>query len=178
MRRRGGAVALDHGLVAEDRERRIGGGAGQRIAGVAVGMQERVELRVLVVERVVDGVGGQHHGQRQVAAGEALGQAQVVRPDAGLLAGEHRAGAPEADGDLVGDEMHAVTVAGFAQQFEVHRVVHAHAAGALHQRLDDDRRDVVVILREGGFHVREHAACVLGGASRRARAGRHRARAP
>ena len=78
-------------------------------------MEKGVQLAVFVVERVVDRVGGEHHGQRQVAAGESLRQAQIVRADAGLLAGEHRAGAPEADGDFVGDEVHLVLVAGLAQ---------------------------------------------------------------
>ena len=54
-----------------------------------------------------------------------------------LFAGEQRAGATEAHRDLVGDQVHAELVAGLAQQFEVQRVVHAHVAGALHQRFDD-----------------------------------------
>ena len=113
--RRGRAIAFEHGLVAENGERGIRRGAGQRIAGVAVGMQEGVEPGVFVVEGVVDPVGGEHHGQWQIAAGETLREAQVIRPDRGLLAGEHRAGAPEAHGDFVGDEMHLVPVAGVAQ---------------------------------------------------------------
>ena len=42
--RRRGAIAFDHGLIAENGERGVGGGAGQRIAGVAVRMEKRVEL--------------------------------------------------------------------------------------------------------------------------------------
>ena len=104
--RGGGAIAFQHRLVAKYRQRGVRGGAGQRIAGVAVGMQKRVQLAVLIVERVVDRIGGEHHGQRQVAAGESFRQAQIVRPDAGLLAGEHRAGAAEPHRDLIGDEMY------------------------------------------------------------------------
>ncbi|MCY1417181.1 hypothetical protein D9M71_327080 [compost metagenome] len=54
------------------------------------------------------------------------------------------------------DQVHAVAVAGLAQQLEVHRVVHAHAAGALDQRLDDHRGDLLVMLLQGAFHVLEH----------------------
>ena len=166
---RGFAIALEHRLLAEYRQRGVRRGAGQRIARVAVRMQEGIELHVFVVEGVVHGFRGQHHGQRQVAAGEPLGQAQVVGPDAGLLAGEHRAGAPESHRDLVGDEMHAVPVAGLAQQREVQRVVHAHAAGALHQRLDDHRGHLVVVSRQRRLHVREHVLARAAPRSRRLR---------
>ena len=77
-----------------------------------------------------------------------------------LLAGEQRAGAPEADRDLIGDQVHAVAVAGLAQQREVDRVVHAHAARALHQRLDDHRAGLVRVPRERRLHVGELRAAV------------------
>ncbi len=69
--------------------------AGQRITGVGVRMQEAAR-DVVVVEGLVNLVRGQHHRQRQVAAGDAFGQAEKVGRDAGLLAGEQRSGAPEA----------------------------------------------------------------------------------
>ena len=78
----------------------------------------------------------------------------------GLLAGEQRAGAAEADRDLVGDQEHAVAVAGLAQQRQVNRVVHAHAAGALHERLDDHRADLVRVPGERRLHRGEHPAAV------------------
>ena len=77
---------------------------------------------------------------------------------------------PKPDGDLIGDQVHAVAVAGLAQQLEVDRVVHAHAGRALHQRLDDHRRDLVGVPGEGCLHVRELCAAVLCPAHARARA--------
>ena len=151
-----------HVVFLEDRQRCQRRRAGERIAGVAVRMQERIELYVVVVERLVDRVGRHDHGQRQVAAGQSFRQAQEIRADAGLLAREHRAGAAEADGDFVGDQVHAVPVAGLAQQLEIHRVVHAHAARALHQRLDDHGGNFVRMARQGCFHGRELAPRVLG----------------
>ena len=82
----------------------------------------------------------QRRRERQVAAGERLAEAQDVGGDARVLAGEQRAGAAEAGGDLVGDEQHAVRVAQLAQEAQERRVVEAHAARALDDRLDDDRR--------------------------------------
>jgi hypothetical protein len=73
-------------------------------------MQEGAFARI-VEEAVVDGLGGQHRRQRQGAAGQSLGQAQQVGGDAGLFGREHRAGAAEADRDLVGDQEHAELVA-------------------------------------------------------------------
>ena len=110
-------------------------------------MQEGAAAAVLGVEGLVDALRGEHSRQRQGAGGEALGQAQEVGRDAvhrairvaGLLAREQRAGTAEAHGDLIGDEVHGVLVAQRAQAAEVARVVHAHAAGALHQRFQDHR---------------------------------------
>ncbi len=116
------AVAFEHGLVAEDRQRRQRRAAGERIAGVAVRMQERFSTCILGIERGVDRGGGQHRRQRQEAAGQAFRQAQEVRRDAGLLAGEQRAGAAEADRDLVGDQMHVEFVAERAQAGQIRRV--------------------------------------------------------
>ena len=85
--------------------------------------------------------------------------------DAGLLAGEQRAGAAEADRDFVGDQVHAVPVAGFAQQLQIERVVHAHAGRALHQRFDDHGADLVRVLRQQLAPSPRNArrASVLGG---------------
>jgi hypothetical protein len=47
--------------------------------------------------------------------------------------------------------VHAVAIAGLAQQPQVHRVVHPHVAGALHQRLDDDSREFVGVLGQTLF---------------------------
>ena len=75
------AVGGDHVVVAEDVEHRERGAAGERVAGVRVRVQEAARS-VVVVERGVDRVGGEHARQRQVAAGDALRQAQEVRRDA------------------------------------------------------------------------------------------------
>ena len=131
-------VRDDHVVVAEDVEDRERRPARERVAGVAVGVQEAAG-DVVVVERGVHVVGGQHAGEGKVAAGDALRQQQEVGRDPGLLAGEERAGATEAGHDLVGDQVHAVARAQFAGANEVVRVVHRHAGRALHQRLDDQR---------------------------------------
>ncbi len=45
--------------------------------------------------------------------------------------------------------------AGLAQQLQVNRVIHAHAAGALHQRLDDYRCRLMRVLGQRLFHQPE-----------------------
>ena len=126
----------------------------------------------VVVERFVDGVARQHDRERQVAAGNALRQAQEVRRDAGLLVGEERAGAPEAGHDLVGDEVHLVAVAQRARAAQVLGVVHRHAGRALHQRLDDQRRGFAVVPLEMPLQVLRaaHGVVARGLALLRARA--------
>ena len=61
--------------------------ASQRIARIGMGMQKTARDGV-VIERGVHGIGGQHDRQWQIAAGQALGQAEKIRTDAGLLVGE------------------------------------------------------------------------------------------
>jgi hypothetical protein len=73
--------------------------------------------------------------------------------------------------------VHAILVAGRAQQLQIDRIVHAHAAGALHERLDDDGRYVGMMFRERRLHLREHATCMIGFAhARLARIGVGRGR--
>ncbi|MCY1442119.1 hypothetical protein D9M71_584680 [compost metagenome] len=155
---RQGLVVLDDVVFFENVQGRQGRRARQRVAGVAVGVQEGAQGRVVVVEGAVDLVCGHARRQRQIAAGQGLGQAQEVRADTGLFTGEHRPGAAETDGDFVVDQVHAVAVAGFAQQPEVHRMVHAHATGALDQRLDNHGCDAVMVLGQGLLHRSEHIA--------------------
>ncbi len=124
-------------------------------------VQEGAHALVVVVERLIDGVVGHAHGHWQIAAGQRLGQAEKVRGDIGLFTGEQAAGASEADCDFVVDQVHSVAVAGLAQQLEVDRVIHAHAAGALDQRLDDNRGNLLVLLGQGLFHVGEHLPAVF-----------------
>ena len=72
-----------------------------------------------------------------------------------MLAGEHRAGAAEADGDFVGDQQHVVLPRQLAHAPQVAGRMHEHAGGRLHQRLDDQRGDLVVLL---GQHPLDAAA--------------------
>ena len=55
----------------------------------------------------------------------------------GLLAGEHRAGAAEAGENLIEDQQRAAAIRHRAQALQRGGIVEAHAARALHQRLDD-----------------------------------------
>ena len=146
-RTRGRAVARQDVVVAEDGQRRQRGGAGQRIAGVAVRMQEGAFARI-VQEAVVDRLRGQHRRQRHETTGQALRQAQQVRHHPALLAGEQRAGTAETHRDLVGDQERAAGVAELAHAGQVVRMMHAHATGALHARLDDHRADLAGVTVE------------------------------
>ena len=138
-------------------------------------MEEGALLLGGAEEALVDALGRQRRRQRHVAAGEALGEAEQVRRDALLLAGEHRPGAAEAGRDLVADQQHAVAVAELAHRAQVARRVDDHPGGALHQRLDDHRGDLLLVHGEDARQVGRVAglgACGL----RRAAGGRWRGR--
>ena len=100
-------------------------------------MQETAR-RGVAVERGVDLVGRQHGRQRQVAARDALGQADEIGADGGLLNGEHGAGAAETHGNLIGNQVHSIFRAQFPGPLEIDRVIHRHPCRALHQRFDDE----------------------------------------
>ena len=87
--------------------------------------------------------------------------------DALVLAREHRPGAAEAGRDLVEDQVDVVA-AGTARRRlrEEARRVHEHAGGALDQRLDDERGDLVGASLELVRDPRERGAAVGAGGRR------------
>ena len=134
-----GLQTFDHPVVLEDVQTRQRRGAAERIAGVGVPVEERLEFVVRPKKSGKYLVGRERGGQRQIPAGEALGYAEDVRADAGVLAGEHLAGTAEPGRHFVADQQDAVLLRQRAQGLEVFHGVIPHARGALHQRLDDDR---------------------------------------
>ena len=116
-------------------------------------------------------VAREHRGQAQHAAGQGLADAHQVRRDARALAGELRAGAAEAGGDLVGDQRHAALGAGGRGMREEGRLVDVEAAGALQHRLEDHAGQFRAVRVEVGVEA------VAGGAQfGRAAADRRRPR--
>ena len=120
-------------------------------------MQERFSTGIFCVKCGIYLCRCQHGRERHKATGQALGQAQEIRRDRRLFAGKQGAGTTETDRDLVGDQMHLELVAELAQPGEICRMVHAHAAGALHQRLDDHGADFRGVTLQRHAHVGEFA---------------------
>ena len=96
----------------------------------------------------------------------ALDSADDVRDDARRLAGEQRPGAAEAGEHLVEDQQQAMPVGERAQLPQHIRRMKDHAAGALHQRLDDDRRELVARVRASS-RVERRLARLVASADRR-----------
>ncbi|MPM64130.1 hypothetical protein SDC9_111016 [bioreactor metagenome] len=91
--------------LLEQLQRRHGSPAGQGVAGIGMRMQKAAR-GIVVIEGRIDLIGGQHGRQGQRAAGQTFGQADEVRPDAGLLVGKQASGTAKAHGDLVHHQMH------------------------------------------------------------------------
>ncbi len=70
-----------------------------------------------------------------------------------MIAPEELARPTEAGGDLVGDQQHVVLVAQPTNGGEVRGSVEAHAAGALHDRLEDHGSDLTVVRFEQGCEL-------------------------
>ena len=106
--------ALQRLLALERLERRDPGGARERVARIGMAVKERPGSLGLAEEARVDALIGERRRERQIAAREALADAQQVGRDPFVLAGEHGAGTAEAGRDLVADQEHAVGVAALA----------------------------------------------------------------
>jgi hypothetical protein len=121
--------------VGEDVERGVGAAAtsGPPANGRAV---------VAGLEHLAQALAGDQRADRQAAA-ERLGGGQRVGDDAGLLVGPQRAGAREADLDLVEDERGAVRVARLAAARSASVGDRVHARLAL-DRLEQDGGGAVV----------------------------------
>jgi len=143
------SVGAQHVVLLEAVEHGERGTAGQRVARIGVRMQEAA--RDVVIEKgVVDRVARHHQREWQIAAADALGKTDEVRPDGwpawqrGLLECKEGPRAPAADRDFIGDQVNRELVAQFANGTQVGRVVHCHAGRPLHQRFDDDGGDVLM----------------------------------
>ena len=93
----------------EQVERGVGGGAGEGVGHESWAMHQGLG-RDFGQKGFKDVRPRQSRGQRHGAAGQALAEAEDIGRDAGLFAGEQRAGAAEADKNLVGDQQHAVAL--------------------------------------------------------------------
>ena len=127
--------------------------------GAARGMsrvRERVHpafARRHAVDDVAHRVGDADAAERDVAAGDALGELHDVRLDAVVLQPEPAAGAAEAGDHFVGDEQHVVARADLADAREVVRGRDDDAAGAL-DRLGDERGDRIGAFAQDGVFER------------------------
>src|SRR5213593_808231 len=83
-------------------------GAAQRVARIAVTVEESLELLVAAEERPVDTLGRQRGGKGQIAAGHPLADRHEVRLHALVLAGEHPTRAAEAGGHFISDQQHPI----------------------------------------------------------------------
>ena len=126
-------------LLLEQVKRRIGGGARERVGHEGRPVHERVRgssprkasntlpLATVAASGMVP----------PVSAFDSRMMSGAISPH-----GEHRAGATEAGEDFVEDQHQAIAVGRRAQAAQHIGIVEQHAAGALHQRLDNDARDL------------------------------------
>ena len=90
-----------------------GGSAGERVAGKGMAVEKCLQLAVFTEKGIVDLLGGHGCCQRQIAAGDPLGERHDVRGHPFMVAGEHPPGAAETDGNLIGNQQNIKTVAEF-----------------------------------------------------------------
>ena len=109
-------------------------------------MQESLKRVVTIIKGSVNGFSGHYDGHGQIASGKAFRQAQKVRRDVGLLTGKHGAGATKANGNFIGNQVHAILVTRFTQQREIDWVIHFHTSRTLYERLNNDSGNFMVML--------------------------------
>ena len=140
-------------FLVEDVQRRQADGGGQRVAGVGVAVIEGPAGGVGAEESPPNLVARQGRRHRQVAAGQALAQAQQIGADRFVLASEQLAGPAEPRGDFVGNQQNVVLARQLPHTAQVAGRVREHAGRALNQRLDHDRRQVLVMCVQGPLQL-------------------------
>ncbi len=70
-------------------KRGFGDGAGERITGEGVAVEECFSFSGIGIEGVEDFLGGHGDAEGHIAGGEAFGEAQEIGRDGFMLAGEH-----------------------------------------------------------------------------------------
>lgn len=145
-------------------ERRQGDGGAERVPAVGVAVVESGVGRggVGTGEGGVDCVGGEGGGQGEVAASEALGQAEEVRGDAFTLAGEEGSGSAHADGDLVEDQQGVVLANQLGQLSQEAVGVDPNAGSALNDRLKDNGGNLAGMLAQQAVDGLEGFGRILG----------------
>ena len=146
--------------------------AAHRVAAVGRGVHVALVHR-RGEDRVVHALGQDDPAQRQIAAGDALGERDDVGLDVPMAQREPPPGAAKPGDDLVGDQQHLVAVADLAQPREI-RFRRDDDPARPHHRLADDRGHRVgpfcqyrLLDRVGGAHPRLLIALPAIGVGRR-----------
>ena len=146
-------AAGEQPFLAVDLQRRDAGGAGGRVAGISIAV-EQLDLAFRAVhERIMHLAARKHRAHRDRAVGQALGGRDEIGHDAEIVDREGRAEPAEAGNDLVEDQEDAVPVTNGAQALQIAFRRDQHAGRAGH-RLDDDGGDGLgAMQRDEAFQV-------------------------
>ena len=141
-------------------------GAGDRVRGICVAVEEFDGTFRTLHEGVVDLVARRDGAHRHRAIREALGHRDHVRLHAEERGAKRRAEPAESRDDFVEDQQDAVPGADAAQALEVTLWRDQHARGA-RDGLDDHGRDVAgIVQRDDAFEFIRQVGAVLGHAAR------------
>ena len=124
-------AVLHQSLALDDLQVRQGGRTAGRVVVVGEPAHEREALGRLVPDRLVDPAPKCDTPQREVTAGDPLGEGDQVRVDVPVLHPEPASGASEAGDHLVQDQQQAVAIANLPQEAEVLRGRHQDPTGSL-----------------------------------------------
>ena len=136
-----------HGLQLA--QRRAGDGAGERITREGMPVEEGLRFGELTDESLIDLFRRQRRGERQVAGGEALREAEEIGDDALALRRREGAETTEAGEDFVEDEVDTVLAAQGGDGFDEAGGLLDHTGGALNDGLEDDTS------RRGGITLQD-----------------------
>ena len=101
-------------------------------------MHELLAFVVVIIESIINFIGGADNSHRQITAGESFTDGHDIRGDTGMVAGEHFACSAEAGSNFVGNQKYAVFITELTQLLQVERRIDTHACAALNDRLNDD----------------------------------------
>ncbi len=136
---------LESLFAFEDFEIRERGGASEGISRIAVTVVEGLSFGDITEEGREDPFRRERGGERQVAAGESLGEAEKIGNDLFVLAGEHFSGATKSGHHFIENQEHAGSVAFLAKFAEHPGWPEPHPGGALEEGFDHDGGHIAVV---------------------------------
>src|SRR5918999_1103659 len=120
--------------------------AAEGVARVSMAVKEGFKILVVTEEGGKDFFAAYGRCQRQVAAGDSLGETDDVGPYLSVVACKHLSGAAKPRRYLIQNQENSMAPADFIESLQISHRLRPHPRGSLHQRLHEQTGKLISIL--------------------------------